>query len=49
MDNEDQLKKIPNQFRPEVVINYNKNKYGEIEINLRLNSSLSKERKEKRK
>ena len=47
MDNEEQLNNIPEQFKPEVIINYNKNIYGEIEINLRFNSSLSKERKKK--
>ena len=47
MDNEKQLKLIPDKFKPEVIVNYNKNPYGEIEINLKFNSSLSEERKKK--
>ena len=47
MGNKKQSKSLPKQFRPEVIINYNKNTYGEIEINLKFNSSLSKEIKKK--
>ena len=47
MDNEEQLKSIPEQLKPEAIINYNQNPYGEIEINLKFNSSLSEERKKK--
>ena len=47
MDNKEQIKSIPEEFRPEVIINYDKDINGAIDINLRFNSTLSKERKKK--
>ena len=46
MDNQEQLKSIGDHLKPEVIINYNNNPYGEIEINLRFNLCLSKNRKQ---
>ena len=48
MDNEAQLKLLAEQFKPEAIVNYRQNPYGEIEINLRYNLSLSEDRKKKK-
>ena len=47
MDNRKQLKSIPERFKPEIIINYEQNPYGEIEINL--NSTRHYLKKEKKK
>jgi len=49
MDNELQLKKIGNENKPEVVIDFSNNPYGEMIINVNYNESLSIERKKKEK
>ena len=45
MDNQKLVDKIYKNKIPEIIIDYNKNKYGEITINVALNETLSKERK----
>ena len=45
MDNEEQLKLLGDKERPEIVLDYTKNEYGEIEININYDKELSKERK----
>jgi hypothetical protein len=45
MDNRRLVDKIYKNKIPEIIIDYNKNKYGEITINVTLNETLSKERK----
>ena len=45
MDNQKLVDKIYKNKIPEIIIDYNKKKYGEITINVTLNETLSKERK----
>ena len=45
MDNEEQLKILGDKEKPEVVLDYTQNKYGEIKININYDEELSKERK----
>ena len=45
MDNKEQLKDLGEKEKPEVVLDYTKNKYGEIHININYDEELSKERK----
>ena len=45
MDNEEQLKELGEKEKPEVILDYSKNKYGEIHININYDDELSKERK----
>ena len=45
MDNADLLKKLGKKEKPEVVLDYSKNEYGEVHINLNYDEELSKERK----
>ena len=45
MDNLDLVKKIYKENKPEIIVDYTKNPYGEIIINLNYNETLSKERK----
>ena len=46
MDNKEQLKELGPKEKPEIVLDYNKNEFGEIEININYDEKLSKERKE---
>ena len=45
MDNKEQIRKIGKENFPEVIIDYSKNPYGKMIINLNFNETLSKERK----
>ena len=45
MDNKEQLEKLGPKERPEIVLDYTKNEYGEIHINITRDEELSKERK----
>jgi hypothetical protein len=45
MDNIDLVNKIYKENKPELIVDYTKNKYGEILIDLNYNETLSKERK----
>ena len=45
MDNKEQLKELGEKEKPEVVLDYTENKYGEIHININYDEELSKERK----
>ena len=45
MDNIDLVNKIYKENKPELIVDYTKNKYGEILINLNYNETLSKERR----
>ena len=45
MENKIQLKKLGKENIPEIIIDYSKNLYGKLIINLNFNESLSKERK----
>ena len=45
MDNIDLVKKIYKENKPELIVDYTKNPYGEIIINVNFNETLSKERK----
>ena len=45
MDNQKLVDKIYKNKIPEIIIDYNKNKYGEMTINVTLNETLNKERK----
>ena len=45
MDNEEQLKTLGAKEKPEVVLDYTKNEYGEIKINVNYDKELSKKRK----
>ena len=49
MDNKLQLTKLGKKNKPEVIIDFSKNPYGEMIINVNYNESLSKERKKKEK
>ena len=49
MDNKLQLKKIGNENKPEIIIDFSKNPYGKVIINVNYNKSLSNERKKKEK
>ena len=48
----DRLEQINNSFfldnKPEIIIDFSKNPYGEMIINLTFNNTLSKERKKKK-
>lgn len=46
MDNKNQLDELGEKEKPEVVLDYTKNEYGEINININYDDKLSKERKE---
>ena len=45
MDNQEQLEELGEKERPEVVLDYSNNKYGEINITINYDEELSKERK----
>ena len=45
MDNKKLVKEIYNDNYPEIIVDYTRNNYGELEINLNYNETLSKERK----
>jgi hypothetical protein len=45
MDNEQLVKKIYKENMPELIVDYTKNPYGEIIIDLKFNKTLSEERK----
>jgi len=45
MDNKDQLDELGEKEKPEVVLDYTNNKYGDINININYDDELSKERK----
>ena len=45
MDNKEQLELLGEAEKPEVVLDYTKNEFGEININLNYNDDLSKQRK----
>ena len=49
MDKKDLIQKIYNGNLPEIIIDYSKNNYGDVVINLQYNETLSKERKFKEK
>ena len=46
MDNKDQLEELGEKEKPEVVLDYTENEYGDIKINVNYDDKLSKERKE---
>ena len=46
MDNHTLVKTIFNDSQPEIIIDYNKNPFGEININVQFNKTLSDERKQ---
>ena len=46
MDNKELLKKLGEKEKPEVVLDYTNNEYGEIHINLNYDDELAKERKQ---
>ena len=48
MENLDLVKKIYKDNKPEIIVDYTKNPYGEMIINLNYNETLSKERKRKK-
>ena len=45
MDNEEQVNQLPENLKPEVILDYTDNKYGDIKINLIKHEKLSEERK----
>jgi hypothetical protein len=45
MDNKKLVKKLYNDNFPEIIVDYTKNKFGELKININYNETLSKERK----
>ena len=45
MDNKEQLDELGEKEKPEVVLDYTKNEYGDINININYDDELSKERK----
>ena len=49
MDNETQINNLFKDNNPEIIIDYSKDLYGEMKINLSFNETLSKIRKEEEK
>ena len=47
MDNKEQTYKLKDQI-PEIIIDYTKDPYGEMKVNLKFNKTLSEKRKKKR-
>ena len=45
IDNKILFKKIFEDYMPEIIVDYNKNQFGELKINLQFNKTLSEERK----
>ena len=45
IDNKTSYQKIFKEYKPEIILDYTKNSFGELKINLRFNKTLSEERK----